>query len=154
MRVAEVAAGATLSGAVSELLHYTQICPASTDRVKRCCAYSTRKVSVWCSRSLIVLGCLPERRHDLLWKVSWLSATPADTFAFGVVHIPKVIQRSSLTHLTQSQGESAAVKDLLPHAPHLWIPRVSVTHLIANVTRYVQVPLAANHSFFKPPQHL
>lgn len=29
-----------------------------------------------------------------------------------------------------------------------------VSHLVANVARYVQVPLAANYSFIKPPQHL
>lgn len=35
--VAEVTVGSSLSGAVSELLHYTQIGPANTKTVKRCC---------------------------------------------------------------------------------------------------------------------
>lgn len=78
---------------------------------------NTRKDTVLCSRSLVVLGCLPQCHHHLLWKISRFSTAPADAFAFGVVHITKVIQRSCLTHLTQTQGESAAVKELFPHTP-------------------------------------
>lgn len=35
--VAEVTVGSPLSGAVSELLHDTQICPVNTNTVKHCC---------------------------------------------------------------------------------------------------------------------
>lgn len=35
--VAEVTVGSALSGAVSELLHDTQICPVNTNMVKGCC---------------------------------------------------------------------------------------------------------------------
>lgn len=36
VRVAEVTVGSPLSGAVSQLLHYTQICPVNTNMVTRC----------------------------------------------------------------------------------------------------------------------
>ena len=31
---------------------------------------------------------------------------------------------------------------------------LQLPHLVINVPRYVQVPLTANHSLVKPPQHL
>lgn len=116
--VAEVTVGSPLSGAVPQLLHDTQICPADTNdgqTLLRLEKHSRETPLRRAGRSLVVLGRLPQRRHDLLGEISRFGAAPADAFAFGVVHITKVIQRSSLTHLTRTQGESAAVRDLFPH---------------------------------------
>lgn len=52
---------------------------------------------------LIVLCSFPQGYPGLLREVSWLSSTPADALAFGVVYIPKIIQRSSLPNLQQAQ---------------------------------------------------
>lgn len=47
--VAEVTVGSPLSGAVSELLHYTQICPVNTKTVKRCCTWRTAGKPPYCA---------------------------------------------------------------------------------------------------------
>lgn len=118
--VAEVPVGSTLSGAISELLHYRQVRPEITVTVSlirhRHIHTYTFTRTVLCSHSLIVLGCLPQSHHHLLWEISGLSSTPADTFAFGMVHIPEVIQSSRLTHLTRVQEEHVRAVDVF------WMP--------------------------------
>lgn len=53
--------------------------------------------------SLVVLGSFPQSSPGLLWELSWLCSTPADALPFGVVDVPKIIQRSSLPNLQQAQ---------------------------------------------------
>lgn len=62
------------------------------------------------SHLLIILSCFPQCHHDLLWEISRLSSTPADTFAFGMVHVPKVVQSSRLTDLTQIQEKHVSAE--------------------------------------------
>lgn len=104
---------------------------------------------------LVVLRCLPQCHHDLLWKISRFGSTPADTLAFGVVHIPEVIQSSCLTHLTQIQGKHVTAEGwCVLQSASLVCLNISPAHLVADVSRYVQVPLTANHGLVEPPQHL
>lgn len=60
------------------------------------------ELHVTSSHLLIVLSCLPQRRHDLLLETAGLCSAPADALALGVVNVPKVVQRSSLAHLTHT----------------------------------------------------
>ena len=49
--------------------------------------------------SLVVLCSFPQGYPGLLWELSWLCSSPADTLALGVVNIPEIIQRPSLPNL-------------------------------------------------------
>lgn len=62
-----------------------------------CCSYKTGM------GSLVVLSSFPQSCPGLLWELPWLRSTPADALAFGVVDVPKIIQRSSLPNLQQAQ---------------------------------------------------
>lgn len=105
--VTEVPIGPTLGGPVFQLLHYLQICPENPHAVSQVRQQRTPHyrscVTIMPSDLLVVLCCLPQCCHDLLGEISRLSSAPADTFPFGMVHVPKVIQSSCLAHLTQSQ---------------------------------------------------
>lgn len=58
---------------------------------------------------LVVLRGLPQCRHDLLWEISRLSSTPADTLPFSMIHVTKVIQSPCLTHLKTSREKKKQV---------------------------------------------
>lgn len=55
----------------------------------------------WNRLLLVVLRGFPQGRPGLLRELPWLRSAPADALAFGVVNIPKIIQRSSLPNLQQ-----------------------------------------------------
>ncbi len=80
-----------------------------------------------------------------------------------MVHVPKVIQSSRLTHLTQIQEKHVSAEVRLLNSPpytteyftvSLMCSNILPPHLVINVSCDVQVPLTANHSLVKPPQHL
>lgn len=111
---------------------------------------------------LIVLCCFPQCHHDIFWKISGLSSAPADTFAFGMVHIPKIIECPRLPHLT---GNMSGEDHFLLKLSNTWIQisdfyslslifSNTLPHLVIHVPGYVQVPLTANHSLIEPTQHL
>lgn len=53
--------------------------------------------------SLVVLGSFPQSSPGILRELSWLRSAPADALAFGVVDVPKIIQRASLPNLWRAQ---------------------------------------------------
>lgn len=55
----------------------------------------------WSGLLLIVMRGFPQGRPGLLRELPWLRSAPADALAFGVVNIPKIIQRSGLPNLQQ-----------------------------------------------------
>lgn len=55
------------------------------------------------TNSLIVLRSFPQGYPGLLWKLSWVSSSPADALALGVVNVPEIIQRSGLPNLQHAQ---------------------------------------------------
>lgn len=55
----------------------------------------------WNQLLLVVLRGFPQGRPGLLRELPWLRSAPADALAFGVVNIPKIIQRPGLPNLQQ-----------------------------------------------------
>lgn len=55
---------------------------------------------------LIVVGCFAESHHGLVWEVSWVGPVPADALAFGVVNVPKIIERPGLPDLSGDKQPS------------------------------------------------
>ena len=63
------------------------------------------------TNSLIVLCSFPQGYPGLLRELSWLSSTPADALALGVVNIAEIIQRSGLPNLQHSTHSRFSQKE-------------------------------------------
>lgn len=85
-----------------------QASQAAADTALQVLYYTKYYTHWWLCDLLIVLGCHPQCHHDLLREISRLSSAPADTFPFCMVHVPKIIQSSRLTHLTQTREKQVS----------------------------------------------